>query len=236
MGRSAQGELHRFDSPDAFNAPLGTGSFTFTPTSEDKDPDPRVGIYDVRVDGFRIDFAGSLLEVPEIAATARVYDNAGCDCFFIDVEYRGALAGQPFDRFYVNIQNEFGPAANTMFTDDSFPLNGLDVPVDSWTTINFLNGDDPDDLRFGRGIHQSVPHPGAVGRGARGVRVAVGLVDRSKAHAARHALERAAVCPLAKRATSHNAGPRRPSRLIPGRDQRATHGASRRPSPSSLGR
>lgn len=140
-GRSRQ-DSHGFDSPEAYNAPDGFGSLVYEAVGPDSDPNPQVGVYEVIVEDFQLDFAGEQLLIPKITAEIQVNDNYGCDCFFIDIPYADTFAGQTFDRLFVNIQSEFGENAWTLFEDDSLPTDQLIFPDPdgTWTSLHFYLG------------------------------------------------------------------------------------------------
>ena len=141
-GRSDQRPQYGFDAPGAFNAPDGNGSFVYRQVSADSDPHPDSGIYDVVIENFQLDFAGDQLLIPEVPAVVTIVDNSGCDCFTVDIDSVGTIAGQSFDHLSISLQNEFGPDAFTMFNDDSLPLDGLNLPLDSSTQLLIYNGND----------------------------------------------------------------------------------------------
>lgn len=134
-GRSRQ-DSHGFDLPEAYNAPDGFGSLVYEAVELDSDPNPQVGVYEVIVEDFQLNFAGDQLIIPQITAEITVLDNYGCDCFFIDIPYADTFAGQIFDRLFINIQSEFGENALALFEDDSLPTDQLLFPDTDGTSMS----------------------------------------------------------------------------------------------------
>ena len=134
-GQSSQSFSTAFQDAEVRTAPTGLGSFVYRPLSEDLNPDPNYGDYTVLVERFVIEFAGDRLALHDVVAEAEVRDSRGCDCLLIRFAESGEFAGQEYDRFHVDIQDEAG----RLWDDDSLPFEGLDLSLAS-TGVNFYSG------------------------------------------------------------------------------------------------
>lgn len=109
---------------------LITGSIKFDQTDVvDSDPDPGVGRYSILLtDSSSLNVGGEQISLSTVSSIITVKDNSGCDCFFLDIPLDQEVGGVHTSRFLINIQNEFGPDAFTMFSDDSLPTSTFPFP------------------------------------------------------------------------------------------------------------
>jgi hypothetical protein len=108
---------------------LVIGSVEFDDTSVfDSNPDPGIGIYNFTTGASSLSVGEDLINLDNTSARIVIKDNSGCDCFFLEIPINQVIGGTYTSNFMVVIENEFGPDAFTMFSDDSLPTSTFAFP------------------------------------------------------------------------------------------------------------
>lgn len=97
-----------------------------------------LGQYDIQTYNSSLTVGGEEA-VNNKSARLTVKDSNGCDCFFLDITLDQEIGGLQASRFFINIQNEFGPEAFTMFDIDVMPTQTFPFPDTTFAHLDLYS-------------------------------------------------------------------------------------------------